>query len=212
MRKDGKICLECVKNITQLYDFRDALCDFFVDEPRENSHSCIVCSKYQYHMEILSNYLLINRNRYKLFDVLLELCNFEVEIDENDSICGKCSESLNNSYKFHLICKNRINIREDTVIIRKELDRKKRPYQCDECPKSYIRSDHLKYHMGTHTGKKPFKCAECIKRFSRKYELKRHIKVHTGIKPYNCKFCIKTFGRIDYLKSHLMRIHNAERP
>src|SRR5699024_9228704 len=48
-----------------------------------------------------------------------------------------------------------------------------RPYRCtvEGCGKSYIRKNHLKYHIGTHSGVKQFTCSNCSKSFHYKQRL-----------------------------------------
>lgn len=63
-------------------------------------------------------------------------------------------------------------------------------------------------HLINDDAEKPFKCDDCPKAFRRSEHLKRHIRsVHSNIRPFPCKFCDKKFSRSDNLAQHL-RTHN----
>ncbi|XP_063297996.1 zinc finger protein 12-like isoform X8 [Pelobates fuscus] len=86
-----------------------------------------------------------------------------------------------------------------------------RPYQCNECSKTFSDLARFLRHQIGHAGGRPYHCHHCVKTFRQPYELMVHQRVHTGEKPYHCTVCGKKFIKNSILKVH-QRIHTGERP
>ncbi len=86
-----------------------------------------------------------------------------------------------------------------------------KPFQCNECGKSFGYRHHLEEHRRVHTGERPFECDQCERAFTKKSDLNRHRSKHSGDKPFQCDFCGKSFRQKCVLLTHT-RIHTGERP
>ncbi|SCU86234.1 LAMI_0D01024g1_1 [Lachancea mirantina] len=59
------------------------------------------------------------------------------------------------------------------------LEEEEKPFRCQECPKAFRRSEHLKRHIrSVHSSERPFHCSFCDKKFSRSDNLSQHLKTH----------------------------------
>ncbi|CAD7692035.1 unnamed protein product [Nyctereutes procyonoides] len=98
-----------------------------------------------------------------------------------------------------------------TLIKYQRIHTGERPYEYNECGKSFTTNLALCYHHRVHTGERPYKCSECGKSFVRKNSLSVCLKVHSGEKPYKCNECGKSWRCKSTFIQH-QRIHTGERP
>uniref|UniRef100_A0A8C4Y8Z6 Uncharacterized protein n=1 Tax=Gopherus evgoodei TaxID=1825980 RepID=A0A8C4Y8Z6_9SAUR len=95
--------------------------------------------------------------------------------------------------------------------IRSKIHTGDKPYECNDCGKSFIERTKLTRHQAIHTGEKPHKCLDCGKTFSQKSQLLIHGRLHTGERPYKCLECGRSFSQSSNLITH-QRTHTGERP
>ncbi|ETE68816.1 hypothetical protein L345_05385, partial [Ophiophagus hannah] len=107
--------------------------------------------------------------------------------------------------------------------------RRKQPYLCQKCGKTFDDNYSYTRHQWIHSGQKPFRCAACGKAFIQMWHLKRHEKTHLkgkfpeqpvvrevihenrhlDRKLFKCSLCGKGFFQPWHLKRH-KRIHLNE--
>ena len=82
-----------------------------------------------------------------------------------------------------------------------------RPYKCEECEKTFIRSDDLKRHYRNHRYKELNKgkhmCSLCGKQFNNTGQRLRHERFsHMDIRNHPCEHCGKKFHTPQQLKRY----------
>ena len=86
-------------------------------------------------------------------------------------------------------------------------------FQCNSgCNKILTSAAKLFLHKRTHRRKKPFPCAYCWRSYRSAAELATHSGVHYYNTPYKCVLCNMAFATKPYLYMHIMQIHQAEEP
>ena len=118
---------------------------------------------------------------------------------------GLCSNSIQQLVMSEIICSG------SNVKLHISTHNGEKPYKCQLCQKSFVRSSHVKEHMRIHTGEAPYKCQLCQKLFNFSGNLKMHMRTHTGQKPYKCQFCHNSFSQSSNLKTHMIT-HTEEKP
>ena len=90
-----------------------------------------------------------------------------------------------------------------------------RPYPCDQCSRTFIRSDELKLHRRYHEDretKKGAMCSQCGMVFNSSASRIRHENtVHHNIRRHACRCCGKKFASSQALERH-SRIHSDVKP
>ncbi|XP_073841670.1 uncharacterized protein isoform X2 [Musca autumnalis] len=155
---------------------------------------CIHCGK-KYKRKIdLRNHILQNHpNELQMIDVH-ESATTE-EIKDKRFTCSQCDYESTTT-------------RDLKIHIRRRHTGEK-PYICEICGDSFVRSYDLKKHSYKHTGEKPYKCPICPKTFRVSSKLAKHKRVHTGERPFICQECGKSFTQEYNLSVH-KRTHLKE--
>ncbi|KAG6461163.1 zinc finger imprinted 3-like [Manduca sexta] len=83
-----------------------------------------------------------------------------------------------------------------------------RPYQCENCPKSFYKKSNLTEHLLIHDRSKRFICELCGIHFSVKRSLIQHLMLHEGRRDYECKFCKRKFVSNSRKNEHIKRSHS----
>ena len=139
--------------------------------------------------------LLPKRRRHNLEDVANIRKSEDAQTGKVMYSCTVCQRTFANksNIRYHIACGDS----------RASLD-------CSLCEKTFKSSSHLTYHMrSAHTKERPYQCQDCHKSFHQLVKLKRHRLQHTGERPYKCAVCGKTFKTNYHMKEHTV-IHSAD--
>ncbi|GAB6021526.1 zinc finger protein 64 (mouse) [Chamberlinius hualienensis] len=86
-----------------------------------------------------------------------------------------------------------------------------KPFQCEQCGKSFSRLDKHKLHLRSHNGLKPYKCNLCDYSCADGSSLKKHRRIHTDERPFKCQICQYASRNSSQLVVHL-RTHTGDTP
>ncbi|XP_066433054.1 zinc finger protein 646 [Eleutherodactylus coqui] len=101
-------------------------------------------------------------------------------------------------------------VKSSNSCTKREMDPDSRPYQCEECGRSYRHAGSLFNHKKSHkTGQ--YHCSICDKTYSNLMALKNHQRTHYEAKRHPCSQCGKTFKWKRQLFKHQL-VHDQERP
>ncbi|KAL9974576.1 hypothetical protein ACROYT_G011627 [Oculina patagonica] len=104
--------------------------------------------------------------------------------------------------------------RRDNLKAHRLLHTRESVVTCDLCSKEFINAVYLKRHMHIHkqAKKKPYECQWCPKTYEQLEGLRRHIRQHVGDEKFVCKDCGKKFITSIQLKRHLWLSHDQDSP
>ncbi|CBY33902.1 unnamed protein product [Oikopleura dioica] len=80
-----------------------------------------------------------------------------------------------------------------------------RKFECDYCPKRFVRKEEKLRHERSHTNERKYQCRFCNLRFLRADHRKGHEDTHSSFKKYKCEPCNKSFRRKDEFNRHCLR-------
>lgn len=136
----------------------------------------------------------------------------KTKVPHNCGLCGKQFSSLSGMRQhitknhsqplMHLQCDICNKVMATAIGFKLHLYKahnRQKPYQCNYCPKTFFKQEHLNCHEENFHGNLP--CSVCGKIFSLKSSLMRHEKCHTATSVY-CEICGKRFLNADRLRGH----------
>lgn len=86
-----------------------------------------------------------------------------------------------------------------------------KPFACDKCPKTFLKSHQLKLHEIKHSSEKSFSCPQCDRKFLHKSNVQTHIRtVHEQAYKHVCDICAKEFRNKASYDSHYKLVHCNE--
>ncbi|XP_042898303.1 putative zinc finger protein 66 [Parasteatoda tepidariorum] len=162
-------------------------------------HICAVCKKEFKSTKCLERHSVVHAQKWFECDI----CGIRSKRKEYISKHKRTVHSTTRKELFPCdICKKNFTTKYSVKLHKAALHEKFRSFQCEVCPRSFLRKNDLVSHMGVHSGVKNFACIMCDKKYRTLNGLKYHMREHTGEKPYMCEGCNARFKSGEMLKSH----------
>ena len=150
-----------------------------------------------------------------------EVVEVDVDIKEIEHVASDGMFSLTNNLTHALIGEELTNLKKNVNQNNEynvEQKFNKRPankktnkqFNCEQCPYSASRKDHMKNHVeAVHEKIMKYRCGQCPYSATRKDHMKNHTEaVHEKIMNYHCEECNYGTSRKDRLKRHVDAHHN----
>ncbi|XP_063286880.1 zinc finger protein 646 [Pelobates fuscus] len=96
---------------------------------------------------------------------------------------------------------NELSSAPEQSVLKKDLNQEARPYQCEQCGRSYRHAGSLVNHKKSHTIGQ-YSCTVCDKTYSNLMAMKNHQRTHYEAKRHHCSECGRSFRWKRQLSRH----------